>query len=192
MSGGLTKRILGMLIGVAFVPTASVADCRGFVCGLVQGIPVIGPAAHDVDQGIAGIKDRVSDADVLHQVTGLGAWNNPVGRPASFPPPPPGAASSNAGIVNFSIQDSARYLVHLKFFSQDRDHYWPAVDQNWEISDGAPHQYSLSCKVGEKICYGAASSFSGGSYWGVGLQGNEGCQNCCLTCGSPQENVTYS
>jgi hypothetical protein len=79
---------VAVLAGMAATPAA--AGCSGFGCNLVQGIPVIGPAAQAVDDGIRGFKDRGSDADFLHQATGLQSWNNPIGQPAAPPPPPLG------------------------------------------------------------------------------------------------------
>jgi hypothetical protein len=81
----LSKAIFGTTALVAALASAvpAYAECRGFGCSLVQGIPIIGPAAQAVDQGIAGIKDRGSDADVLHQGTSLNdlGFNNPIGQP---------------------------------------------------------------------------------------------------------------
>jgi hypothetical protein len=62
---------------------ATPANAGGFVSDMVQGIPVVGPAAKKIDEGIAGVKDRGSQADVLHQATGLESWNKPVGKPAN-------------------------------------------------------------------------------------------------------------
>jgi len=97
MTSALSKGVLGMLlVALPCVPTSAVAGCRGFLSGLVCDVPVVGPAVRDIDEGIAGIKDRGSDVDVAHQVTGLGAWDNPVGKPAAAPlpsvrfPAPPG------------------------------------------------------------------------------------------------------
>jgi hypothetical protein len=84
----MRKLITSTLAVASILVAANVANagCRGFGCSIVQGIPIIGPAAEAVDQGIAGIKDRGSDADVLHQATGLNSWNNPIGRPAAPTP----------------------------------------------------------------------------------------------------------
>src|SRR5262249_12352586 len=92
--------VIGTLSVILCIPTPASADCRGFGCNLVKGIPVIGPAAEAVDQGIAGIKDNGSDADVLHQATGLNSWNNPIGRPAA-PPPPPRPRMGNMCVTQF-------------------------------------------------------------------------------------------
>jgi hypothetical protein len=54
----------------------------------VLQIPVANSVAEAGDGLIAGVKDRGSDADVLHDATSLNNWNNPIGRPATPPPPP--------------------------------------------------------------------------------------------------------
>jgi hypothetical protein len=88
----VSKAIFGAAALVAALASAApaYADCRGFVCGLVQGIPVIGPAAQGIDQGVAGIKDRSSDASVFNQATSLNGlgFNNPIGSPAQVGPAP--------------------------------------------------------------------------------------------------------
>ena len=83
MKRALINGVLGMLLVIPCLATPAAAGCRGFGCDLVSGIPIVGPAAEAIDDGIAGAKDRGSSADVLHHATGLDAWNNPIGRPAA-------------------------------------------------------------------------------------------------------------
>jgi hypothetical protein len=81
----LTSMII--LTGIASTPAA--AGCSGFGCKLLQGVPVLGPAAEEIDNGIRGVKDNYgSDVDVVHQATGgFQSFNNPIGRPAGSPAP---------------------------------------------------------------------------------------------------------
>lgn len=79
-----TRRIAIIVAASAatFLASGPAFACRGFGCGLVEGIPVLQGLAGAVDDGIASVKNRGSDADVLHALTGLKSWDNPVGRPS--------------------------------------------------------------------------------------------------------------
>ena len=51
------------------------------------------------------------------------------------------------------------------------------VTQSYNVENGV----RVSCPSGQLVCYGAESA-DGGSSWGVGLDGNEGCSSCCRNC----------
>ncbi len=95
-----------------------------------------------------------------------------------------------------AYQNSTSSVVHLKFFSQDRNYYWPDVDKFWILSKDSQQSYSLNCNPGEKICWGAAARNVSGKgysrYWGVGLTGRTGCKDCCFHCGSRVGPVVFS
>jgi hypothetical protein len=84
-TGSLAAVVAVTTIGIFSAPTVAVAGCRGFGCKLVKDIPVVNSLAEAADDGIAAMKDRGSSADVLHHATGLNAWNNPIGQPATSP-----------------------------------------------------------------------------------------------------------
>lgn len=73
--------------GSAFFVAPAKADCSGFICEAVKGVPIVGAAAQAADGGIRAIKDRGSDASVLHHITTMNDWDNPPGRPAQGPAP---------------------------------------------------------------------------------------------------------
>jgi hypothetical protein len=109
---------------------------------------------------------------------------------ASLPPSQPqDTAQENAAreearrtlVVDAKSLDE--YIVHLNFHSQDRDIEWPGGDQIYTLKDSGFHTFRLSCTPGEKICYGAGRSGNYSIYWGAGIDGREGCEGCCMTCG---------
>jgi hypothetical protein len=73
-------------------------------------------------------------------------------------------------------------IVQLEFYSQNRNAAWPGGDRAYEIRDWQWHTYRITCRTGEKICYGAWVAGDETTYWGVGLNDRHGCQGCCRTC----------
>lgn len=69
--------------------------------------------------------------------------------------------------------------LRIRFFGQNGT--WPGRDRSWVLYPGARQEYALECSYeGEHVCYGAASQ--SGS-WGVGIEGAQGCDQCCAYCG---------
>jgi hypothetical protein len=81
------------------------------------------------------------------------------------------------------VRSLDQYIVHLNFHSQDRNIGWPGGDQIYPLNDSDFHTFRLSCTPGENICYGAGRSGNYSIYWGAGIDGRQGCQGCCMTCG---------
>jgi hypothetical protein len=101
-----------------------------------------------------------------------------------------------AADMQWTVTSEADYQVQIEFFSKNRDVAWPGGTDAYSINDYLAHTYTLHCQAGEKICYGAWPT--GGdqhghysTYWGVGLNGTEGCSNCCGICGvdNPDKNL---
>ncbi len=90
---------------------------------------------------------------------------------------------ASAAELTWHFQSDYPYTVDVELFSQDRNHVWPGNDRVWSLDDYATHDISISCMYGEKICYGASARGNSSTYWGVGPEGNEGCENCCARCG---------
>jgi hypothetical protein len=81
------------------------------------------------------------------------------------------------------VRSLDRYIVHLNFQAKNRNNAWPGGNQIYPLKDSEFHTFRLSCVPGEKICYGAGRSGNYDFYWGIGLDGRQGCANCCMTCG---------
>jgi hypothetical protein len=99
-----------------------------------------------------------------------------------------------AQTVTVNIQTNHYSRVYVRFFSQDRETTWPGGDDAYEIADDATHQYVLECTDDENICYGAFDTIltDGGDYWGVGKDGTEGCDACCLHCDGGTHSFTLN
>jgi hypothetical protein len=111
---------------------------------------------------------------------------------ASLPPPQPqnddraaqdAAREEARRTLVIDVKSLDQYIVHLNFHSQDRDNEWPGGDQIYTLKDSEFHTFRLSCTPGEKICYGAGRSGNYSIYWGAGVDGRQGCEGCCMTCG---------
>jgi hypothetical protein len=93
------------------------------------------------------------------------------------------AGPASAEVLTWHVTSQDQYIVHVQFFSQTYDRVWPGADRVWVIDDYAEHTYRLECTPGEKICIGAAEDGDYSTYWGVGLDNDKSCSNCCATCG---------
>jgi hypothetical protein len=84
------------------------------------------------------------------------------------------------------MTNNAKYTLNVKFYSTS--HVWPSDNQMYVLNTRSPVPFRLNCEAGERVCYRAAYKY-GQNYWGVGLEGDRGCQNCCLTCAGDKEVV---
>ncbi len=102
------------------------------------------------------------------------------------PPPPPPPPPSSTVTMNFSITDGCNdgYFTRFKFYDVDNDLVWPNANTHYTTPGlGVRSTKPLACIPGAKICYGASlQADGGGTYWGIGLNGDRSCTNCCYTC----------
>ena len=64
---------------------------------------------------------------------------------------------------------------------------WPADPRRVYVTAGLNIRYRsrLACTTGRLVCYGGEPGDSQqGYYWGVGIDGDEDCSRCCVTCRS--------
>jgi hypothetical protein len=92
------------------------------------------------------------------------------------------AASAQAADVTFVMKNNHPNAVEVELYSQDRNHVWPGNGEVYMLDDGEAKTMALSCKNGERICYGAWISGDKSTYWGVGPGNTEACDDCCYTC----------
>lgn len=99
---------------------------------------------------------------------------------ASFAARPAAAENST-----WTVTSTYDYKVSIAFYSQQSNRSWPGGDKVWIIADSRAHEYSLACRPGETICYGAWPTGNDGSrYWGVGRDNANHCKSCCYKCGA--------
>ena len=93
-----------------------------------------------------------------------------------------GSVGAKAEELTWNFRNDYPYTVHVKLFSQSRNHVWPNSSQVWVLDDNQEHSLPITCNYGEKICYGAWSAGDPDTYWGVGPRDRYGCDDCCYTC----------
>ncbi len=101
---------------------------------------------------------------------------------------------AQAGSLTFNIKSNHENVVSVEFYSEDRNIAWPGDGKVYVIDDYQVHSYSLSCRNGEKICYGAWVRNRNTQYWGVGYNNTRSCEHCCWTCDggeTPVVNLNY-
>ncbi len=59
---------------------------------------------------------------------------------------------------------------------------WPSRHGAYVTGPGGAIDTRITCEVGALICYGAETDPPSGIFWGVGLDGQESCADCCEPC----------
>ena len=85
--------------------------------------------------------------------------------------------------MTWTITSDYKYKAQLEFYSQSRAASWPGNGSAYTLNDNDAHKFTLACRGGEKVCYGAWATGDAGTYWGVGMNGKHGCKSCCAVCG---------
>ncbi|TIO47373.1 MAG: hypothetical protein E5X80_31870 [Mesorhizobium sp.] len=96
------------------------------------------------------------------------------------------SSTAQAGDVTFQIKNSHPNAMRVELYSQDRDYVWPGNGKDFYLDDGETKELPISCEDGEKICYGARVDGDEETYWGVGPNNKEDCDDCCYTCSGGQ------
>ena len=92
------------------------------------------------------------------------------------------AQSALSAEVTFMMRNNHPNALEVELYSQDRNHVWPGGGEVYVLDDGETKQMPLTCKEGEKICYGAWIQGDQETYWGVGPSNEQACEDCCYTC----------
>ncbi len=101
--------------------------------------------------------------------------------------------SAFADDVTFIMRNSHPNAVEVELYSQDREHVWPGGNEVYYLDDGETKEIPLSCRSGEKICYGAWVAGDKGTFWGTGPDNGERCTDCCYTCtGGETEEINLT
>lgn len=67
----------------------------------------------------------------------------------------PTIAGAQDSAVTFRMKSNHPNKVQVEFYSQNRNHAWPGGSKAYNLSDYEVHIFKLTCRSGEKICYGA-------------------------------------
>ena len=93
-----------------------------------------------------------------------------------------GIAPAFAADVTFVMNNHHPNAVEVELYSQDREYVWPGNNEVYLLDDGETKTMSLACEEGESICYGAWIQGDQNTYWGVGPDNSQKCDNCCYVC----------
>ena len=68
--------------------------------------------------------------------------------------------------------------------SYNYDRFWPEDSSKVFVSNGLNQEAAtkIYCEKSKLICYGGKPEDSDSTYWGVGINGNKGCEGCCFEC----------
>jgi len=87
-------------------------------------------------------------------------------------------------LLNLKVTNRMAGEVQFKLFSRANEgRQWPSTDKVWFLVGRDSLETEISCKPGEKICFGAWEAGER-NYWGCGQACRSGCSGCCSTCGS--------
>jgi Putative Ig domain len=85
--------------------------------------------------------------------------------------------------------DCNNVAIYFKFFDETDNLVWPAPPNAYFFPySNEAYSTTISCQTGAQICYGGSfyTNTEQPDYWGVGINNDESCANCCYTC----ENTT--
>lgn len=91
--------------------------------------------------------------------------------------------------LTWRFRNNSGGTVHVKMYARQRGIWWPTASTNWRMDGVGPYAFTISCRAGEKVCYGAWRSGNTDRYWGTGFQDRNGCDGCCYTCFEGQTTV---
>jgi len=111
----------------------------------------------------------------------------PPPKPIPLPKAPPSPVVEK-GSATFSFINKTRCPVNLLIHSTSRRKSWPSGGTFWELEDEGQKKFTISCKVGEILCFGAWNSLGEGS-WGIGRHRERNCSDCCTTCEPEGQNT---
>ena len=85
-------------------------------------------------------------------------------------------------VITLSITDKCLdgEAIAYKFYDETSLLVWPSLNSYYETPGlNIEDDNDLTCIVGNQICYGAENSIF---YWGVGLDNQYDCDDCCIIC----------
>jgi len=94
-----------------------------------------------------------------------------------------GAGASAKSDSTFTFTNNGHYSVKVRLFSHTGNREWPGGSRWYDLNSSAPQDIRIACQVGEYVCYGAAYDANNDPRWGRGLNNDQPCTDCCLTCG---------
>lgn len=102
----------------------------------------------------------------------------------------PAAPELAANQLRWNMRNRSGQPIQLQYYSRTRNWVWPGNGWVYNLpADGKTYYSVITCKRGEKVCYGAWVAGNTNYYWGVGYGGKQGCTACCMICGGRQSPI---
>lgn len=92
------------------------------------------------------------------------------------------AVPAMAQTIDWHFRSEHPNVVSVELYSEDRSHIWPGNNEVYTLDTNSVRTISISCRRGEKICYGAWVRNTRSATWGAGPDGKKPCNSCCFTC----------
>lgn len=115
----------------------------------------------------------------------------PTGPGPATPTPERTPTDGGKSVFRWTLHDGCsdgRGLI-ARFFDKTDGGLWPDPSHVYVTESGGTIDRNLSCDTGHKICFGAAPDGDASYHWGVGIEGDQGCDDCCSTCGDFQRSL---
>lgn len=72
--------------------------------------------------------------------------------------------------------------IQAALFESETGRVYPSRDSVYVADPGGIIDTVITCRQGAQVCYGAETDPPSGIFWGVGIDGTEGCDDCCDIC----------
>ena len=107
--------------------------------------------------------------------------NGGITGPSAITPPPPTTTTTSMRWTLINACNNGRGL-QARFFDKTNNLVWPPDSSKVYVTGaGGTIDVSLAATAGAKICYGAQPDPPNNSHWGIGINGDQGCTDCCYT-----------
>jgi len=106
----------------------------------------------------------------------------------------PSQSANSTMSWQMQADSSCHYIVYWRLFDKTANLLWPNASQVFVMNQtNTVYTENISCHTGDTIAYGASeNSGSDTYYWGVGINGTEGCPSCAYKCATVTVPVTFS
>ena len=102
----------------------------------------------------------------------------------------PAAPELASNQLRWNLRNRSGKPIQLQYYSRARNWVWPGNGWVYNLPANGRVYYSvITCKRGEKVCYGAWVAGNTNYYWGVGYGGKQGCTACCMICNGTQSPI---
>ncbi len=97
------------------------------------------------------------------------------------------ACVAATAVFNWTITDACNDTESTWFKMYEYDAQgaavgvWPTATTHWVLASGATLTESLTCTLGDSICFGAYQA-THNYVWGVDYDDSQTCTNCCQSC----------